>query len=204
MKQIIIVLLILIVGIMGYNFYKKYQRFNPPNYEYQVSETIDANHPNKELLLNYYQAVEALNGAVITQWSANGIDVRNPEDDDKQTLAAVSEYNKKLAFVKYFEGQLLNPTKEKPIAAEPSEAAKKKMLVAEMFYANPNGNSLRLGERSALVYEIQKMLIDKGDSIKNDGLFRTETFNALKAFEEKNGLFPDGKLDGITLEYLLK
>lgn len=204
MKQIIIVLLILIIGIMGYNFYKKYQRFNPPNYEYQLSETIDPNHPDKALLLDYYQAVEALNGAVITQWSANGIDVRNPKDDDKQTLAAVSGYNKKLAFVKYFEGQLLNAPEEKSVEKEPSEADKKKMLIAEMFYANPNGNSLRLGERSALVFEIQQMLIDKGDSIKHDGLFRTETFNALKAFEEKNGLFPDGKLDGLTLEYLMK
>lgn len=203
MKQIIIVLLIIILGIMGYNVYKKYQRFNPPNYEYQATESIDANHPNKALLLDYYQAVEALNGTVITQWSTNGIDVRNPKDDDKQTLAAVSEYTTKLGFVKYFESQLLNGPEEKPVKMEFSEEEKKKMLIAEMFHASPATNSFRLGDRGALVYEIQRILIQKGDSIKLDGVFNTETFNALKSFEEKNGLLPDGKLDAITLEYLL-
>ena len=203
MKQIIIFLLIIILGIIGFNVYQKYQRFNPPSYEYQATETIDANHPNKALLLDYYQAVEALNGAIITQWGANGIDVRNPKDDDKQTLAAVSEYTRKLGFVKYFESQLLNESVEEAVKTELSEEAKKKMLIAEMFHANPTTNSLRLGDRGALVYEIQRILIQKGDSIELDGLFNIETFNALKSFEEKNGLLPDGKLDAITLQYLL-
>jgi murein L,D-transpeptidase YcbB/YkuD len=204
MKQVIIVLLVIILGIMGYNVYQKNQRFNPTNYEYKPSETIDANHPNKALLLDYYQAVEALNGAVITQWSANSIDVRNPKDDDKQTLAAVSDYNQKLGFVKYFESQLLIESSEEPAKTEYSEEENKKMLVLEMFHANPAANSLRLGEKGALVYEIQRILIQKGDSIKLDGVFSTETFNALKAFEAKHGLLPDGKLDAITLQYLMK
>ena len=53
------------------------------------------------------------------------------------------------------------------------------------------------------MYEIRQILIQKGDSIELNGLLNSETFNALKSFEEKNGLLPDGKLDAITLEYLL-
>jgi hypothetical protein len=204
MKQVIIFLLVVIVVIMGYNMYKKHQRFNPPNYTYAVSETIDANHPNKSLLLDYYEAVSALDGYVITQWSSNGMDVRNPKKDNKETLAAVAEYRKKLANVRYFESQLTASEEKKPLKTEPNAAAERKMIVAEMFHANPSANSFRLGERSALVYEIQGLLIQKGNSIKHDGLFRTETFNALKAFEEKNSLFPDGKLDALTLSALLK
>jgi hypothetical protein len=151
MKQIIIFLLVVIVGIMGYNLYKKHQRFNPPNFEYSSSETIDANHPNTELLLDYYQAVEALNGYVITQWSANGIDVRNPEDDNAQTVAAVSEYTKKLGYLKYYESQLLKPVVEQPVAKGPSEVERRNKLVKKLFYADPKGNGLRLGERGALV-----------------------------------------------------
>lgn len=203
MKQIIIFLLLIVIGIMGYNVYQRYQRFHPPNYEYKSSETVDASHPDKALLLNYYEAVEALNGVVITQWSANGIDVRNPKDDNKQTLAAVSDYNKKLGFVKYFESQLLNAPAKEPVRREHSEEETKKMLLAEMFHANPAANSLRLGDKGALVYEIQRVLIQKGDSIRHDGVFSTETFNALKSFEEKHGLLADGKLDAITLQYLL-
>jgi hypothetical protein len=73
-----------------------------------------------------------------------------------------------------------------------------------MFYSDPVNNSLRIGDRSALVYEIQRLLISHGEVIQLDGLFNTETFNALKSIEEKNQLFTDGKLDAITLEYLLK
>lgn len=204
MKQIIIILLVVIVGIMGYNLYKKYHRFNPPNFEYSVPEGIDANHPNKDLLLNYYQAVEAVNGYVITQWGANEIDVRNPEDDNAQTLAAVSEYAKKLGYVKYYESQLLKPKEEKTaIKKDTSKVENRKKLVQKLFYANAQANGLQIGDRGALVYEIQRLLVQKGDSIVHDGIFSTETFNAIYGFEEQNGLFADGILDAITLDHLL-
>jgi len=204
MKQIIIILLVVIVGIMGYNLYKKYHRFNPPNFEHPISEAVDANHPNKELLLNYYQAVEAVNGFVITQWSANEIDVRNPEDDNAQTVAAVLEYSKKLGYVKYYESQLLKPREEKTVVKKNApKVENRKKLVQKLFYANAQANGLQIGDRGALVYEIQRLLVQKGDSIEDDGIFSTETFNALRAFEEQNGLFADGKLDAITLNYLL-
>lgn len=204
MKQIIIFLLVIIVALIGFGQYKKYKRFSFLEYGYKTPETIDVANADKGVLLDYYEAVETANGYVITQWSSEGIDVRNPNDDDEEELAAVSEYRKKLANVKFYEAQLLNPSgKEKPVVAL-SEVEKKKKLLRKIFFSNPNGNSLRLGERSAMVYEVQGLLIKKGDSIQHDGLFSTETFNALQAFEGKNGLFPDGKLDAITLEYLLK
>lgn len=204
MKQIIIFLLLVIVVIIGYGQYKKYQRFSLSEYEYKVPETIQPNSVDKRLLLDYYEAVESLNGYVATQWSAESIDVRNPADNDAEDVAAVSEYRKRLANVKFYESQLLNSSEEETIAVRPSEEEDKKKLILKMFYNNPAANSLRLGERSPLVYEVQRILIEKGDSIEHDGLFRAETFAALKAFEEKNGLFPDGKLDALTLEYLLK
>ncbi|MEM7085837.1 MAG: peptidoglycan-binding domain-containing protein [Bacteroidota bacterium] len=204
MKQIIIFLLVVIVMIMGYNVYKKYQRFNPPNYTYTVPESIDANHPNKSLLLDYYEAVSALDGFVITQWSVNGIDVRNPEKDNGETLAAVSEYHNRLADVSYFESQLTAAEVKEPIVVRPNTMDERKMIIAQMFNANPEKNKFQLGERSALVFEIQGLLNQKGDSIAQDGLYKQETLNALKSFEAKNGLFPDGKLDALTLNALLK
>ncbi len=203
MKQIIIFLLLVIVGIMGYNLYRNYQRFNPPNYQYQVPEEISGTTSQSDLLYDYFKAVEELDAFVITQWSEDRIDVRNPKDDDEETMSAVAEYANKKAKVRFYETQLLNPTEEKKEAVTPSEEEKRKALIAEMFNANPGGNSLRLGEQSALVFEIQRILIESGDSIRHDGLFRAETFNSLKSYEEKNGLFPDGKLDAITLDHML-
>ena len=204
MKQIIIFLLLCIVGLIGYGQYKKYKRFSFSEYAYKIPETIDISKADKGLLLDYFEEVEAVNGYVITQWSSEEIDVRNPKSDDDEEMAAVSEYRKKLANVKFYEAQLLNPSEKKETITVLSEADEKKLLISKMFNHNPGANSLRLGERSALVYEVQRLLIEKGNSIVHDGLFRAETFNALEAFEAKHGLFPDGKLDAITLEYLLK
>jgi murein L,D-transpeptidase YcbB/YkuD len=203
MKQIIIFLLIVLIGLIGWGQYKKYKRFSFEEYAYRVPEGIDLAGSDKSVLFDYYQAIEAMNGYVITQWSAHGIDVRNPKKDNEKTKAAVAEYGNRMANVKYFEAQLLSPQKkEKP--KQVSKEEQKKQLIRKQFYADPSQNSLRLGERGALVYEIQGILISKGHIIEHDGLYRTETFNALKDFEEKNGLFPDGKLDAITLEFLLK
>ena len=113
MKQIIIFLLILILAGIGYGQYSKYKRFSLAEYEYKVPENIDVNSSDKGLLLDYYKAVEAVNGYVITQWSSGRIDVRNPENDEVEDLAAVSEYRDKLANVKFYEAQLLNPSEVK-------------------------------------------------------------------------------------------
>ncbi|MEL6809731.1 MAG: peptidoglycan-binding domain-containing protein [Bacteroidota bacterium] len=204
MKQIIIFLLLVIIGIMGYNFYRNWQRFHPPNYQYEIPDTIKNSSSESKLLYDYFHAVEALDSYVITQWGDEGIDVRNPGDDGVEELAAVAEYAKKRAKVRFYENQLLNPSPKVKPKEEPSEQEVKEQLIQKMFYSNPSGNRLRLGEQSALVFEIQRLLIRHGDSIRHDGLFRTETYNSLRAFEEKNGLLPDGRLDAITLEYLLK
>ncbi|GAB5400838.1 MAG: hypothetical protein Aureis2KO_24230 [Aureisphaera sp.] len=204
MKQIIIFLLLVIVGIMGYNVYQKYKRFSLAEYEYQIPSDLRLDSADRTDLLHYYEAVEAVNGYVITQWSTNQIDVRNPKKDNEVTKAAVAEYRKKLATVSYFEALINRPKEEVKEKDIMTKEAHKKQLILKSFYANPKANELRLGEQNALVYEVQRLLIKHGDSIKHDGLFRTETFNSLRNFEEKNGLFPDGKLDAITLDYLLR
>ena len=64
-------------------------------------------------------------------------------------------------------------------------------------------NTLFYGEKSAFVYELQKLLTKKGFDIPVDGVYQNITSDALKSFEEKNNLFPDGKVDLMTLKALL-
>ena len=70
MKRIIIFLLILILGAFGYEQYSKYKRFSLQEYEYKVPENLEVNATDNGLLLDYYEAVESVNGYVITQWSS--------------------------------------------------------------------------------------------------------------------------------------
>lgn len=223
MKQIIIFLLVIILLIIGYSQYQKYKRFTPPEYQYVAHENIDLSYHDKPFLLNYYKAIEDVNGYVITQWSAHRIDVRNPEEDDEKTQAAVSKYTEKLGIVKFYENQLVQSKSlkekgmtnadikllaEKGITASQQQEQQKKAdqlnMFRQLFDHAESTNGLRLGSSNAFIYEIQKLLVSKGYDIPVDGVFENITVEAIRVFEEKNDLFPDGYIDALTLEHLLK
>lgn len=217
MKQIIIFLLVIILLLIGYSQYKQYKRFTPPEYEYSKNELIDLNYHDKSFLLDYYKAIENLNGYVITQWSTNDFDVRNPGDDDEDIQAAVAVYNEKLGVVKFYEDQLLKSKslKEQGLTnadiillenmgvtqeeLKKSEANKK---IISLF--KNNISQLRLGQRNAFVYELQKLLVNEGYDIPTDGVYAQITMDAIRKFEESKDLYPDGNIDILTLEALLK
>ena len=219
MKKILIAILVVILFIFAYSQYKDYKRFHPNNSDYKTSEAVDLNYYNQSLVYDYHEAIEALNSYVTMQWSANGIDVKSPEDDDNETKVAIAGYNKKLARVKFFESHLeqSKTLKEKGFSNADVKNYEAQGLTLEaynnklkedkfkaMLFSNLPKANLRNGERSAFIYEIQKLLVKKGYSIPLDGIFKSVTINALMDFEAKNNLFIDGNIDAMTLEALLK
>jgi len=70
-----------------------------------------------------------------------------------------------------------------------------------MFNTSP---PLSLNQSSSFAYELQKLLVNKGHDIRTDGVYHYNTINALVDFEKENGFFPDGRLDALTLDALLK
>jgi len=216
MKKIIIFLLVIIALLIGYGKYNQYKRYSSPEINYKTDKNIDVSYHNQELLLNYYEAVEALDSYVMLQWSANEIDVRTPEDDDIETKVAVENYAKKLAKVHFYEAILENSAKLKEKGIDNKEIkfletegidlkTHKRKLKSEKIKNLFNSNiKLYNGEKNAIIYEVQKELNRKGDTITVDGVYRIETFNAIKAFEEKNNLLADGYLDDLTLELMFE
>lgn len=219
MKQILIVILFVILLIFGYNQYSDYKRFHSPGVDYVSDKKIDLNYHDKNFLLNYYQAIEDLNSYVRTQWVTQDVDVRNPEDDDKDTQNAVLGYNKKLGIVKFYEDKLVESAilkkqgisnkeivffEQNGLNAKDFKQFLKRKFLMDTYKSNPEKYSLKVGDYSSFIFELQKKLVEKGHEIPIDGLFRDITFNAVRAFEEKNGLFPDGKVDLLTLEYLVQ
>lgn len=219
MKKIIIVLLSIILLIMGYNLYSRYKRFHSPGTDYISNQKIDYNYYNQATLLSYYQAIEEANSYVKMAWANESVDVRNPNDDDNDTKAATSIYNKKLGTVQFYEDKLVQSAKMKSEGLSDNdvksfeesgyklkdynEFIKRKFLV-DTFKSNPDKYSLKVGDYNSFIYELQKILVKKGHNIPIDGLFRSITLDAIYAFEKKNGLFPDGKIDAVTLNYLLR
>ena len=113
MKQILIVILIVNLLIFGYNQYTNYKRFNSPGVDYVSNKKIDLNYHDKSFLLNYYQAIEDLNGFVKLQWADKSIDIRNPKNDNDKTEIALLEYTKKLGIIKYYEDKLIESSELK-------------------------------------------------------------------------------------------
>ncbi|WP_439129518.1 peptidoglycan-binding domain-containing protein [Polaribacter sp.] len=220
MKQIIILLLLIIAFFIGFGKYQEYKRYNSPNVDYKTTAKIDVNYHNKEIVFDYYKAVEELNSFVMLQWTAKDIDVRTPEDDDYETKNSVKKYSDKLATVKYYETILENAAnlKAKGLSNQEIKMIEKKGITLEALKKEQEHNSYKelikamfkedkkfyKNDKSALIYEVQKLLVKNGFNIQIDGLYRTETSNAIKGFEEKNNLFADGNLDIMTLNLLLE
>lgn len=216
MKQLIILILLIIAFIIGYGKYNQYKRYNSPEVNYKTDKKIDLEYHNQEMLISYYNAIENLNSFVMMQWTVNGIDVRTPEDDDEQTKLVVGKYSKKLANIKYFESKLEKSSllKEKGLSNNQIIHLEKTGIDLKTYKESIENNKIKklfdsnkkinYGQKSVLIYEVQKKLVSYGIDIKVDGVFKIATLNAIKTFEEKNNLFPDGNLDRITLDLLFK
>lgn len=216
MKQIIIFLLVIIIAIIGYGKYSEYKRYNSPEVDYKTEKNIDLSYHNQETVYSYHKAVEDLNSYIMLQWSANDIDVRTPEDDDIETKTAVEKYAEKLAKVNYYEAILDNSSKlkeqgltnkeikfieEKGIDFDTYNRKLKSDVIKKLYNANVK---LYNGSKNAIIYEVQKELNKRGHKIQIDGVYRIETFNAIKNFEEKNNLLADGYLDDLTIELMFQ
>jgi hypothetical protein len=214
MKQLIILLLLIIAFTIGYGKFAQYKRFNSPDVDYKTEKKLDLAYYNQEIVLNYYKAIEETNSYVMTQWTTNNIDVRTPEDDDEETKIAVKKYSEKVATIKYYEAQLEKSASLKKSGLSNKEiqfldktgidlkSYKKSLLntkIKSMFNAN---TKMTYGRKNALIYEVQKKLNKNGFKITVDGVYKIETLNAIKTFEEKNNLFADGVLDILTLDTL--
>ncbi|MBL7886510.1 MAG: peptidoglycan-binding protein [Flavobacterium sp.] len=131
----------------------------------------------------------------------------------------VNQYTKKLGAVKFYEDRLAISAQIKSkglsdndvIAFEKSGFSGKKYddflksrFLMETFQSNPEKYSLKIGDYSSFVFELQKMLVKKGYNIPVDGLFKENTFQAIQSFETKNSLFADGKVDAVMLDYLFR
>ena len=216
MKQLIILLLLIIAFIIGFGKYNQYKRYNSPNVDYKTKKSLDFEYHNQDLVINYYKAIEDLNSYVMTQWTANSIDVRTPEDDDDETKLAVTKYGEKLATINYYENKLeksstlktkgLSNSEVKYLEETGTDLKSYNNLLAinkikSMFNAN---KEIISGQKGALIYEVQKKLIANCYEITLDGVYQIESLNAIKNFEEKNNLFADGVLDVLTLDALFQ
>lgn len=216
MKQLIILILLIIAFFIGFGKYEQYKRYRSPKVDYKTAKILDLEYHNQELLMDYHKAIENINSYIMTQWSANNIDVRTPEDDNEETKIAVAKYSEKLAQIKYYETKLEKSAilKENGLSNKEIQFLEETGTDLKTFQRNleidkiksmfDDKQKLSYGQTSALIFEVQKKLVTNGFDITIDGIYKAETIIAIKSFEENNNLFADGFLDILTLDLLFK
>ena len=208
MKRLFYLIVIITLPILIFFQWSKYRRFHPPTeYTYPISEAIDDQYHDPEVVLRYYQAAEATGTYARYCWRKYRIDVKFPDLEDPEEAAKVQVYQQHLATAQALEKRLVQSATWKAQGLSQVD-----IQTLERTGMNPKelniqrvlgGDKLvRFGEESPSVWHIQKLLIAKGYNIRLDGIFDQETLSALNAFQAGDSLPQTYGVDEEVLEAL--
>ncbi|WP_339694926.1 peptidoglycan-binding protein [uncultured Roseivirga sp.] len=209
MKRLLVI--VVLIGIIAYITvqYLKDRRFNPPSaYDYELSENIDTDFYDPEVLKNYYKTALEVGSYARSLWRNDQIDVRFINDEDFESTRATDVYNEMITTAKMLQAKLERSAELKSqgysnyeVQMYFEQSVTPEDLKFDRHYSLLN---LKIGAKGAAVWELQKLLNQNADSIPQDGIFNLITANRLKTFQQNNGLFPSGEVDEKTLKALIK
>ncbi|TRX52385.1 peptidoglycan-binding protein [Fulvivirga sp. M361] len=206
MKRLLMLIITLSLLVIAYFQYENYTRYRPPfDHTYAVNDSIDPNYYDPLLLDQYIKNSYEIGAFARRMWFQKGIDVEYP-DDSEESLQASTHYNHLIASTKRMEKLLIYSGQLKQQGFNNTAIQK----IIEMglapdnyfFHENDKYLYLKLGDQSNAVYEIQKILIEKGYTIPLDGNFGQETENAIKTLQRDFNLYPSGIIDKETITTL--
>ncbi len=193
MKQLFFLLLALVLLAILVFEYRAWRRHRSSDaYAYAIDSTINWQEPSPLLVKEYLLGVEELAQYGRFAWAKHGVDVLTDSPTDPESGPFVTTYQLMLSSVRALEIQLKHPRDS--FAALPADVAR---LLDNPILAKPL-------DQSALVFEIQKKLTEKGYQMPIDGIYKDETRASVLAFQQANQLYPSGLVDQITLERLFQ
>ena len=210
MKNIAILLSVVALVVIAYVQFKKHRRFSPPNeYDYVAkTDQIDANYHNQLLVTEYFETCYKIGNFARQTWYNEDIDVLTEDREVPQSTNATATYTRLRTRVGALEIRFKESKRLKSLGFDNSaiKIIEEKGLSEKNFVAFQllNGKKIIKGQDDATVWELQKLLIAKGLSVKLDGVYNDETMNAIKEFQQKNTLYPSGIADETTINLLLK
>lgn len=209
MKRLIILFFVIAIGFLLYFQYVKYRKFSPPNnYDYQINtKDIDVNYYDQDKVSEYFEKATTLGNFARQQWYNYEIDVLSV-DDTPQAQNAAKQYQMLLARVKFLEAKLINSQKLK-IQGFDNEAIKtiEEKKISPNNYPIVkliNGKTYKKGDKDKAIWEVQKIINEKGQKIQIDGFFSDETELAIKKIQEQAQSYPSGLIDEDFMKILLK
>ncbi len=209
MKRLAWLIVILAVPIIVYFQYKKHKRFNPPTlYSYPTNDSIDVQYFDPSIVLQYYKNVYTIESVSRQLWYEKGIDIRFPDLTIEGSRSELDYYTSLWATTKILEKQLINSTRLKSQGLNNIDI--RRIVVEGVMPSTINLDrwrmleNLKQGNEGQPVWELQKLLIDKGYELPFDGVFGLETYDQLIEFQKSKGLIPSGIVDIKTITKLVQ
>ncbi len=209
MKRILTLAIVVFLAIYGYSKYQEYQRFHPPSsYDYAISDQIDINYHNEEVINAYYQNASEVGTFARSVWSSENIDVLHPRRDHALEMKYSKEYQDLIIRTKKLEDRLKHAAKLKQqgfsnqdIRAMELEGLNPQLYLFQKALGD-NIAELKIQDNGQMVYLLQTYLVKLGYDIPEDGIFRRITEQAVRDFQESQGLLPTGVADPVTFRKL--
>lgn len=209
MKRIVVLFFIVSIAFLLYFQYVKYRKFSSPNdYDYKINtKDIDINYYDQTLLNEYFEKATSLGNFARQQWTNYEIDVLHP-DNTTQAQNAALFYQQTLARVRFIEAKLIASQKLKSQGFDNNDIAlieQKNISPSNLkIYRLLGDKTYKKGDENKVIWEVQKLINQKGLNIKVDGGFSNETEQAIKTIQEKHQSYPSGIIDEEFLRLLLQ
>lgn len=207
MKALFYIVIIICLPLLVWFQYHKYKRLNPPSqYTGVIHQEIDKEYFDPDEVEAYYAGHEELGTYARHIWKKHGVDVLSDLDKEKQTEPYVKTFQKLKARQKILEDKLIESSgfKKQGMSNDDIKEIHEGGDAGEIRYKQLLNNKVlaKSGDKSSMVFEIQKELEKKGYQLSVDGEYRLETVEIIKDFQQKNGLFETGVVDALTLQKL--
>lgn len=207
MKKLVFIVIIVALPVIAFFQFQNYRRFNPPAaYEYAISNDIDVNYYNQELVDEYFTKSIEIGAFARLKWRNEGLDVRFPDENNLADVNAAKYWTELRARVQFLERKLefSKTLKAQGHANQEVRMAESGFEVAHLdFVKDQEGiQSIQLGDQSRYVWIVQNKLIEKGYDHVRDGLFGDDTQSAITSFQQDQGIYPEGLINEETFELL--
>ncbi len=207
MKKLVFIVIIVTLPLIAYFQFQDYRRFNPPiAYEYTISEKIDVNYHDQNLVDEYFEKAIEVGAFARLKWRNDGVDVRFPDTGNQADVNAAKYWNELVARVKLLEQKLefSSNLKTQGYTNQEVRIAESGFKVANLpLLADQEGiQGIQVGDQSRFVWMVQKRLIEKGYEHELDGLFGDDTQNAITSFQRDQNIYPEGLINEETFELL--
>ncbi len=213
MKKILRVLFIIVFLTITYVVVKQYRKVHPPmDFSHPISSQVDPKYHSRNSLNTYYNLCFEVESLAQYFWFENLINILEENQHNPEALKARKNYLAKLHLLQSIESELVQSKGLKTQGYSNFDIQKIEQIGIRQFLQLEKEKRLEeslavLAEKgtiSRFVYFTQCQLNLFGYQIREDGIFDSETEQAVIKYQKSIQQFPTGMMDKYTYRKLVE